>query len=341
LTERQVNTLKRLTRTVVLALDADAAGDEAVLRGLEVARQVYGDATVAVPLPQGLVRLESRLDADIRIASLPRGKDPDEIIRENPREWQSLVDQAKSVVDFYFDAVLRRADLSSTKGVAAAVRQLLPIIGEVRDNVQQALYLQRLAERVHIAEQLLASELVRLRLTARNGRLESTNAEPAERPKRAALDEYALGLLLLYPAQAPPFLNELDEGHWVLVESQEVFREIWRQYQSTGQVSRDAVVAALPGPIADWLRVVLEREGAHPTLDERALANEQERSLRDLRRRSRRARLPTYTALLRDSEADGDLATVADVQRKIETELAQLEADERLSKRARIWSDLA
>ena len=106
LTERQVNTLKRLTRTVVLALDADAAGDEAVLRGLEVARQVYGDATVAVPLPQGLVRLESQLDADIRIAALPRGRDPDEIIRENPREWQSLVDQAKSVVDFYLDAVL-------------------------------------------------------------------------------------------------------------------------------------------------------------------------------------------------------------------------------------------
>src|SRR5437667_2527041 len=76
LTERQVTALKRLTRTVVLALDSDAAGDEAVLRGLDVARQVYTDAQVPVPLPQGLVRLESRLGADILIAALPRGMDP-------------------------------------------------------------------------------------------------------------------------------------------------------------------------------------------------------------------------------------------------------------------------
>lgn len=341
LTERQVNTLKRLTRTVVLALDADAAGDEAVLRGLEVARQVYGDATVAVPLPQGLVRLESRLDADIRIAALPRGRDPDEIIRENPREWQSLVDQAKSVVDFYFDAVLSRADLSSTKGVAAAVRQLLPIIGEVRDNVQQALYLQRLADRVHIAEQLLASELARLRLTPRTNRSESTSPETTEPPKRAALDEYAIGLLLLYPAQAPPLLNELDEGHWVLVESQEVFREIWRQYQSTGQVSRDAVIAALPGPIADWLRAVLRRVEEHPTLDGRSLAHEQERCLRDLQTRTRLARVAKFESMFRDLEAEGDLTADADVLQKFDQELAQLESVERLSKRARIRSDLA
>src|SRR5207253_5681583 len=70
LTERQVTALKRLTRTVVLALDSDAAGDDAVLRGLDVARQVYTDARVPVALPQGLVRLESRLGADMLIAAL-------------------------------------------------------------------------------------------------------------------------------------------------------------------------------------------------------------------------------------------------------------------------------
>ena len=178
--------------------------------------------------------------------------------------------------------------------MAAAVRQLLPIIGEVRDNVQQALYLQRLADRVHVAEQLLASELARLRLTPRTNRSESTNPETTEPPKRAALDEYAIGLLLLYPAQAPPLLNELDEGHWVRVESQEVFREVWRQYQSTGQVSRDAVIAALPGPISDWLRAVLRRVEEHPILDGRALAQEQERCLRDLQTRTRLARVAKF-----------------------------------------------
>jgi len=341
LTERQVNTLKRLTRRVVLALDADAAGDEAVFRGLEVARQVYGDATVAVPLPQGLVRLESRLDADIRIAALPRGRDPDEIIRQDPATWHAIVDGAKSVVDFYFDAVLGRADLSSTKGVATAVRQLLPIVGEVRDSVQQALYLQRLADRVHIAEQLLVSELARLRLSTRSNRSEPPGEEARQPRRRSALDEYAIGLLLIYPGQAQAFLNELHEGNWDLIESQEVFREIWRQYQDTGHVDRDAVLKALSEPLAEWLRAVLRREGENPPLDERVLTDEQERCLRDLRRRSRRVIAPRYRAQFQDLESSSDPGALAEALQKFSQELAQLESEERLSKRARIWSDLA
>src|SRR5439155_5385037 len=132
LTERQVSILKKLTRTVVLALDSDAAGDEAVLRGLDVARQVYTDVKVAVPLPQGLVRLESRLGADILITALPRGMDPDEIIREDPDRWRAIVDGAKPVVDFYLEVVLGRADLSTPKGTSDAGRQRLPLICEPR-----------------------------------------------------------------------------------------------------------------------------------------------------------------------------------------------------------------
>jgi DNA primase len=340
LTERQVNALKRLTRTLVLALDADTAGDDAVLRGLEVARQVYADATVAVPLPQGLVRLESRLGADIRIAALPRGRDPDEIIREDPARWQALIDGARSVVDFYFDVVLARADLRSTKGATAAARQLLPIIGEVRDAMQQALYLQRLAERVGIAEQLLVSELARLRLTARPGGPAESPAAGAPERRRAALDEYALGLLLRYPVQARPFAEELREEDWELVESRQVFRAVREQLATGGLPEPTGVIADLPEPVADWLRAVLLQEERRPPLGEREVSVEQERCLRDLRRRLRRSRMPDYAALLRDLEGGDDAESSREIHRQIDRELAQLDAEERASKRARVWSQL-
>lgn len=337
LTERQVSTLKRLTRTVVLALDADAAGDDAVLRGLEVARQVYLDARVAVPLPQGLVRLESRLGADIRIAALPRGRDPDEIIRADPSQWRTLIDEAKSVVDFYFEVILGRADLSSPREATAAVHQLLPIIGEVRDSVQQALYLQRLADRVHIAEQLLASELARLRLTATPAPAIGTAEPAAPVRRRSILDEYALGLLLLYPSQAAAFADELREDDWELVESRQVFLAIRRQLATDGVVNRDALVEALAEPVADWLRVVLRQEELRPPMDERTVSAEQARCLRDLRRRLRRLHLQAYAAHLRDLEAGGDLEAVKELAGQAERELARLEADERLSKLAWVW----
>src|SRR6185295_10390971 len=129
-----------------------------------------------------------RLGANIMIAGLPRGRDPDEIIREDADAWRAIVDEAQPVVDFYFDVVLATADLSSTRTATAAVRQLLPIVGEVQDPVQQALYLQRLAERVRIPEQLLVSELARLRLTTRNpAAAEEEVAEPVPR-RRSPLD---------------------------------------------------------------------------------------------------------------------------------------------------------
>ena len=337
LTERQVGILKRLTRTVVLALDSDAAGDEAVLRGLEVARQVYADAKVAVPLPQGLVRLESRLGADILIAALPRGRDPDEIIRESAEQWLAIVDDARPVVDFYFDVVLGRANLTSTKETTAAVRKLLPIIGEVRDSVQQSLYVQRLADRVHIAEQLLASELARMRLAAKAPVVEES-AEPAlPARRRSTLDEYALGLLLLYPAQAAPFAAELREDDWELVESQQVFLAIRQQLAAGALPDREALMVALAEPVAEWLRAVLRQEEGRPSMDERQVAVQQQACLRMIRRGALRDKIRLYGAHADDIRSEGLQDAVREAIQQMERELARLESEERMNALARHW----
>jgi len=115
LTERQIILLKQLTKNVALALDPDTAGDEATLRGLEVARQTFDRKPVPVPTGRGYIRYEQQLDANIRIVKLPRDKDPDEVILENGEEWLRLVESAVPVVDYYLEAVLAKADLSSPK----------------------------------------------------------------------------------------------------------------------------------------------------------------------------------------------------------------------------------
>ena len=74
---QQLRLLKRLTRRIVLALDADAAGNQATLRGLDVARRTLDRETELVYDPRGLLRHEARLQADIRVSTLPEGLDPD------------------------------------------------------------------------------------------------------------------------------------------------------------------------------------------------------------------------------------------------------------------------
>ena len=84
LTETQLRLLKRFTRRIVLALDPDTAGEKATLRGLEMARQAMDHSQELAFYPRGLLRQEARLQADLRVTTLPQGVDPDEIVNRDP-----------------------------------------------------------------------------------------------------------------------------------------------------------------------------------------------------------------------------------------------------------------
>lgn len=167
--ERQLLALKKITKRLVLALDPDTAGDEAALRGLEVAKQVYDQKVVPVPVAptgfglRGLIRYEYKLDADIRVMRLPEGLDPDELLLKDPKQWDSLVEQAQPVVDYFFMLVMSQTDLRDPKSKSHAVERLLPIIRELEDRVQISHYIQRLAQLVQVDERLLVSRLSGIR----------------------------------------------------------------------------------------------------------------------------------------------------------------------------------
>jgi DNA primase len=200
LTEAQLRLLKRHTQRFVLALDADVAGDQATLRGLDVARQVMDREVVPVPTPRGLIRFEERLAADIRIVSLPVGRDPDEVIREDPAHWAQLIAQAKPVMDYYFDALTADLDLSTAQGKAEAVRALGPLIADMGDRVQRTHYLQQLARLVQVDERSLWQQI--RDTPGRKTPAGSSQPKPkAEKPKEAplALDGHCLSFVLYRP----------------------------------------------------------------------------------------------------------------------------------------------
>jgi DNA primase len=209
LTEAQLKLLKRYTQRFVLALDSDVAGDQATLRGLDVARQVADREVVPVPTPHGLIHFEERLAADIRIASLPPGRDPDEVILESPARWAQLIAQAKPVMDFYFHALTAGLELSTAKGKTEAVRLLGPLIAELGDRVQRAHYLQQLARMAHVDERSLWAQIREATGTRESPRRTRVEPSPAKPGRTAlALDEHCLSLLLKQPGQ----VGRADDG---------------------------------------------------------------------------------------------------------------------------------
>ena len=163
LTEAQIKQLRRYTSTIVLALDADAAGQAATLRGLSQARDALDREWVPVLAPSGLVRHEARLAVDLRVMTLPEGKDPDDVVRADANQWRELVNNAQPVVDYYFELARNELDLATAQGKSEAVERLAPLIFEVSDEVKRGHYTQQLARLVQTDERTLERLLLKRR----------------------------------------------------------------------------------------------------------------------------------------------------------------------------------
>lgn len=181
LTEQQLRLLKRYTKQFVLALDADAAGAKATLRSLQVARETL-DREVEVKFDaRGLVQHEGRLQADIRVMTLPEGKDPDNIIQETPDDWPKLVARAKPVVAYVIAVATKGLDLNDAKAKTAVAQQVLPLIKDIQDPIERDHYWQQLARALRIDERALRQ--IRLPVKPHQAAKMTQTATQAPQPK--------------------------------------------------------------------------------------------------------------------------------------------------------------
>ncbi len=196
LTAEHLQHLQRLTRRFVLALDPDAAGLSATLRGLETARENL-DREISFDFnPQGLMAYERRLKADLRVLSLPDQRDPDELIRDEPTRWQELVANARSIVEFVFTYLLGQENAHDPKGKARIVDQMLPLLREVADSIERDAYVQMIATRLGL-DPLLLQERLRVRERVRS--LQQRSQVQPLPTAQADVENHILAILLRDP----------------------------------------------------------------------------------------------------------------------------------------------
>ncbi len=212
LTEKQLSQLSRLTKRYALALDADEAGAAATERGLNLARQALAYKNAPVPVGPGLIAFKERLDAELLILEMPQGRDPDEVILENADTWRALVQNATPLLDYYFNVQARDLDLNTAQGKSEFAKRLLPIIAQVKDNVQREHYAQELARRTRSDERVILEQLNAFDKADATVRVKQVPRDLPSKPIAARYDEYLLVLLLREPALFPEieFLSSDD-----------------------------------------------------------------------------------------------------------------------------------
>jgi len=183
LTESQLDLLARFTRHLKFCFDADAAGLKATRRAIEM---YLGK------------------DFVVKIVDLKGAKDPDELLKDGPDKFLSLIVQAPLFLDYYLAKAFENYQEKSVEQKKEAARDVLPLIKALTDAVEQDHYVQMLAEKLGASEKAVRQSLAAIKPIGQA----ASPAKPAKKSElrgqvtRNGLEKEVLGGILSYPSFA-------------------------------------------------------------------------------------------------------------------------------------------
>ena len=186
LTVYQLKILKRYTDNLHTAFDMDLAGSSATKRGIDLAQE------------EGF---------NIKIVSLPEGKDPADVASEDPEKLISLIDQAKSIHDFYFETTLSLYDKNTIDGKRDISKILLPVISKIPNKIEQSVWIQRMASELSVGETDVMEELNKIKVEPTDTVIQK---EDKKVESRKELLEEKIVLLIIKDSKNVSFLTRED-----------------------------------------------------------------------------------------------------------------------------------
>lgn len=173
MTPEQISLLSRITSSIILALDADIAGDAAARRGITIAQN------------QGM---------DIGVAAFKEYKDPDEAARADAEAYKKALAEPENVWDFFIDSVFSRYNAKSSSGKAKIGREICPILAEIDDKIVQAHYAKVLAERLDVPLEAVTSQIEKTEEKVENKKDDEKVLPKVNKGRRQLLEENLLAL---------------------------------------------------------------------------------------------------------------------------------------------------
>ncbi|MCI0888180.1 MAG: DNA primase [Chloroflexi bacterium] len=299
LTGEQIALLGTHAQHIVLTLDADAAGQAAMLRSLWAVAESVGGGT-------DWARERSRDLSRWGVVTLRDGKDPDEIIRADPGRWRSLVAEAVPFPDFLLDAEATRGGLTADESNAATVQRFWRLIAGLWDWAAQDRLVERLADRLGVGRPTLEAAMGRMSSRVQPGRRFARGREAPQGAVESVLrtvgrepvEEHALALALQFP-EILARVGEAAGDRFARPEN----RAILSALQEAGTI--EGASAQLDGPMAEHLGQLSTR--ALPPADSKQRAAEWTECLRRLEERYlRELKEQESVALTEDTSGDAE-----------------------------------
>lgn len=219
LTNEQVRLISRYTKEVILAYDADEAGQKALAKATELFKQT---------------------DVKVKIPSLTGGKDPDEIIKKYGRDkFKGMLDGASNEIEFALLKLRNANNLNTTQGKIDFLNAAVKILSDVSP-IEQDLYLSRLSNELGVEKASIKIQLEDYTKKAKrrkqrninksivNNSIRENNRVTYENNasiKQIKAEERIIGLLLMYP-DCRQLCSDFDVERFSSLFIKRVFKEI-------------------------------------------------------------------------------------------------------------------
>ncbi|HZT40588.1 MAG TPA: DNA primase [Chthonomonadaceae bacterium] len=229
MTEEHARILARYNPRVVICYDGDAAGIKATLRGAQVWEGIGVEG------------------AEVRVARLPEGDDPDSLLRRGETAaFQAALDNAVPRVDFQVELAMKRHDIHTEAGRDAALAEVIPILASIRSLSMRDRFAQRLAF-LHPLHDINARRAIEAILA--DAEMHARSARDQGYPLTEAANRRPLAETPPPPTYRPP--NSRQWGEWPMTQNVVRKGEGWPGGEAGRGYDRRDKRRAPAGPVGD------------------------------------------------------------------------------------------
>jgi DNA primase len=220
LTEPHLKALSRFTGDIRLAFDADKAGVAATERAIPIA---------------------SRVHVTLSVIEIPSGKDPDELVKQDPKLWEQAIQQHQYALDWLMRRYEQLLDVQSAVGKREFSDVLLPVVRGLSDPVERDHYLNSIARIMGVSVEALTQKFQATPGQAPETRRRRVKVTPAKLDKTAVESQKTqdtfLGLVLMRPTLRE-FLDLLTENMLYTPQAKALFKFIRENPDFDGKDTR-------------------------------------------------------------------------------------------------------
>jgi DNA primase len=233
MTESHLRELKRFTQDIRLSFDADSAGVSATERAITMAQ---------------------RTGVNLGIIVLSDAKDPDELIRQDPKKWQKAIQKSIYAIDWLIDRYASELDLTTAPGKKAFTDTLIGVIRRLSDPVEQEHYLKKLAELTETSVEAVRAKFSSQKAEQpllRKPKTPASSINPAS-VEQQRMQDHLLSMVLMQP-KLRPLLKDCREEYFTGEPPQKLFEFLKTHADFEG----DPQLAKELQQISDYVKVLV------------------------------------------------------------------------------------